>query len=322
MNINGLLVLLVIHTLISLIFFIVNIPRNGFQDSVYKFIVVFFIPVFGFLFLLISAIIRKTVKKSGEELEDFLRSVSGGKHIYHEEAIDFEKEINTVPLEDSLEFSDNKTKRAYLIYILKKDFTGHVKSLKKAIKSNDSETSHYAAAALMEIRKEFEIMLQNAEEKYIGAKKASTGMSIENGDAEVPSDDLETVSQEYAAVLRKYLRSNIADRVDYYDYMGKYSEILESLIDKDKSNQQNFIDKISIEIKLDDMQGAFEYCKLFAKYHPESENAYLSFLRLFYATKDYISFNKVVSLIKEKKIPLSEKSLNQLAFWEGSQQCS
>ena len=122
MNINILLVLLAIHILICLVFFIVNIPKNGFQDSLYKLILVFLLPVFGFLFLMISAVIRKTVKKSGEELEVFLKSVSGGKYIYHEEAIDFEKEINTIPLEDSLEFSDNKTKRAYLIYILKKDF--------------------------------------------------------------------------------------------------------------------------------------------------------------------------------------------------------
>src|SRR4030042_1776780 len=69
--------------------------------------------------------------------------------IYFEESVDFEKEINTVPLEDSLNFSDNKSKRAYLIYILKKDFISHIKGLQKAIKSQDTETSHYAAAALV-----------------------------------------------------------------------------------------------------------------------------------------------------------------------------
>ena len=173
MSINSVLAVIVIHALVCLIFFIINIRKNGLQDSIYKFAVIFFIPVLGFLILGISAIIRRYIKKSDEELDEFLRSVHGGEHIYHEEAIDFENEINTIPMEDSLEFSDNKTKRAYLIYILKKDFTGHVKSLQKALRSDDSETSHYAAAALMEIRKEFEVMLQNAGEKYQDAKRAA-----------------------------------------------------------------------------------------------------------------------------------------------------
>ena len=322
MDINSLLALLVIHTLVCLIFFIINIKKNGLQDSIYKFAVVFLMPVFGFLFFLISAIIRRTVKKSREELEDFLKSVHGGKHIHHEEAIDFEKEINIVPMGDSLEFSDNKTKRAYLIYILKKDFTGHVRSLKKAIKSDDSETSHYAAAALMEIRKEFEIMLQNAEEKYSKAKKAAIGIESVNGNTPTTREDLYAAAEEYALVLRKYLKSKIADRVDYYDYMSRYSDILEFLIDGDRSKPSNFMDKISIDIELDDLQRAFDYCKLFAKHYPENENAYLAFLKLFYITKDYRSFKKVISIIKDKKIAMSEKSLNKLAYWEGSQLCS
>ena len=297
---SSLFVALIIHSLICLIFFAVNLKISGFQDSIYKVIVVFFLPVFGILFFIISGILNKSVKRSEYALEDYLKYIHDKSHIYHEEAIDFEKEINTVPLQDTLEFQDNKGKRAYLIYILKKDFSRYIKGLKKAIKSKDSETSHYAAAALMEIKKQFELLIQSLSEKYYN-DRANLNYQLE-----------------YADVLKKYLRSEVADRIDYYEYLSKYSEVLEKLLLSHKTVEQYFTDKISADIELGDYESALKFCKLFLEQFPNSDKPYLSFMKLFYIVKDYKFFKKILNEFKKKKISMTEQGEKIVKFWEVS----
>ncbi len=306
---NELLLIFAIHCLISLLFFGINIKKNGMQDSIYKLIIVFLMPVFGLLFFAIITIVRKTVKKSDKELAVFLESIQGEKYIYHETGIDFEEELNTVPMEDMLEFSDDAAKRAHLIYILKKDFSGHINSLQKAIKSEDSETSHYAASALMEIKKEFEILLQSHGDKYDEMKKKT-------GEKNGLSSAIE-----YTHVLKNYLKSNVANTIDYYDYLEKYSHVIGFILEKEKNNVEYFTEKVSTDIELGDFQSALDYCGMMAKYFPEDERTYISFLKLYYSTGDGLGIKKVLSMIKKQKIVVSDETLCQLDFWEGSEKC-
>jgi hypothetical protein len=187
---------------------------------------------------------------------------------------------------------------------LKKDFSGYIGSLQKAIKSKDSETSHYAAAALMEIKKEYEVIIGSAGEEYSKSKKNHSG-----------EIDL-LPARNYAEILNKYLESGIADEIDYYDYLNKYSELLEFLIKEESENEKYFMAKITADIKLGDHERAFEYCKMFAGYYPENENSYLTFLKLFYVLKDHNSFNKVISVLRKKNIHISEDMMHKLEFWE------
>jgi len=296
---NSLFTLLVIHCLVCIVFFAVNLKIGGFQDSIYKLVVVFFLPVFGILFFIISGVLNKSVKRQKKSIRDYLKYIHDRSHIYHEEALDFESEINTVPLKDTLEFKDNKAKRAYLIYILKKDFSRYIKGLKLAIKSNDSETSHYAAAALLEIKKQFELLIQSSSDKYNEDK-----------------DNLKYML-DYIDVLKKYLKSAVADRVDYFDYLGKYSDALKKMLLKYKADDEIYwVDKISADIELGDYESALEFCRLFKKQFPNSEKPYLSLMKLFYAVKDYRIFKKILDELKRRKIGLTEQGEKIIKFWE------
>jgi hypothetical protein len=298
-----LLALLTGHIFICLIFFSINIVFNGLQDSIYKLIIVFFMPGLGLLFFLLSAAINKFIRQKQGELESYLKALHSHDHIYQEEAIDFEKEINTVPLNDTLQFSSSKQKREYLIYILKKDFTGHIKGLKKALKSDDSETSHYAAAALMEIKKQFESMIQNAQDDYkTGAKDSK---SLEG----------------YIMALKKYLSSGLADSVDLYDFKDKYALALGQYINKYDAPQDYYSEKISSEIFLGDYENAADYCDLFKSKFPDSEKPYISSLKLNYRLKDRQAFEKLLAEIKEKSFAASDEFAEIAGYWEKEKVC-
>jgi hypothetical protein len=300
MNNNQVILLVIIHSTICLIYFAVNLKFKGLQDSFYKFFIIFFLPVFGLLFFTVSTILSKIPNRSDSIVDSYLKYIREKKHIYYEEAMDFEKEINTVPLEDSLNFSDNKSKRAYLIYILKKDFASHIKGLQRAIKSRDTETSHYAASALVEIKKQFEILLANAYENYKNNQ-----------------DDI-SVIQEYIDTLKKYLKSGLADKVDYYNYLEKYSAILSELLLRRITNESYFVDKINCDIELGDYKSAEDFGKRFFEYFPNSEKPYLALMKFYYLSRDIKSFANVSKVLKNKKIGLTEYGESVIKFWEGS----
>jgi len=305
MNNNQIILVIIIHVMICLIYFAVNLKFKGLQDSFYKFFIIFFLPVAGLLFFTVSAILNKIPNRSDSIVASYLKyireqNIREQKHIYYEEAMDFEKAINTVPLEDSLNFSDNKSKRAYLIYILKKDFVSHIKGLQKAIKSQDSETSHYAASALMEIKKQFEILLAKTCEKYKSNK-----------------DDISAI-QEYINTLKKYLKSGLADKVDYYNYLEKYSAILSELLSRHITNEDYFVDKINCDIELRDYKSAEDFGKRFFEYFPNSEKPYLALMKFYYLSRDIKSFANVAKVLKNKKIGLTEYGESVIKFWEGS----
>jgi hypothetical protein len=300
MNNNQIILLVIIHSMICLIYFAVNLKFRGLQDSFYKLFIIFFLPAAGLLFFIVSAILNKIPNRSDSIVDSYLKYIREKKHIYYEEAVDFEKEINTVPLEDSLNFSDNKSKRAYLIYILKKNFASHIKGLQKAIKSQDTETSHYAASALMEIKKQFEILLAKTCEKYKNNK-----------------DDISAI-QEYVSTLKKYLKSGLADKVDYNNYLEKYSVILSELLSRHITNEVYFVDKINCDIELRDYKSAENFGKKFFEYFPNSEKPYLALMKFYYLSRDIKSFANVSKVLKNKKIGLTEYGESVIKFWEGS----
>jgi tetratricopeptide (TPR) repeat protein len=270
----------------------------GVQESIYRFIIVFLLPVFGFVYFFIDMITNKFAKGSDSILKSYLDYIKEKNRVDYIEGIDFEKEINVVPMEDSLIFNENKTKRSYLIHILKKGFASHVKGLKKALVNDDTETSHYAAAALMEIKNQFELMIQSASEKYERNK----------GDV--------SVLQEYVSILKKYLNSSIPDKVDYYRYLKEYSIILEKLLSKHKTSEVYFTDKISCDIKLGDYDSAGEFCKRFLSYFPNSEKPYLALMKLKYFTHNYKAFTAVLNNLKKADFNLSERAKSIINFCE------
>jgi len=302
MNNSQIFLLIIMHCIVCLIYFVVNLKFKGLQDSLYKFFIIFFLPAAGLLFFIVWAILNKIPNRSDSIVDSYLKYIREKKHIYYEEVVDFEKEINTVPLEDSLNYSDNKSKRAYLIYILKKDFISHIKGLKKAIKSQDTETSHYAASALMEIKKQFEILMANVGEKYKNDK------------------DNIGVIQEYAGTLKKYLKSGIADKIDYYNYLEKYSEILSELLSRHIKDEVYFVDKINCDLELRDYESAEYFGKKFFEYFPNSEKPYLALMKVYFLSRNTKSFANVSKVLKHRKIGLTEYGESVIKFWEGGKQ--
>lgn len=78
---------------------------------------------------------------------------------------DLDRDINIVPMQETLVVSDVRRRRKMLLDVLKKDIRHSLGAIAMALDNPDSETSHYAASVIMDVLSEFRGNVQNMHNK-------------------------------------------------------------------------------------------------------------------------------------------------------------
>jgi hypothetical protein len=287
--------ILILHILISLVYFLWWYRRNK-AESIYRLVVVLFIPLIGLAYLIISDLLAKIYSFSGNDLgtlHGIEKNVVGTGYLM----MDFQKEINVIPLEEALLLNSGTVKRKLIVDTLKEDIDRYIVFLNKALDDQDTETSHYAAATVMEIKRRLVVALQGLAVRY------------ENN-----REDIET-SKAYADILKRYLQSGFLDNKSYLKYKYIYSNVLKNILEIYTLEEQYFIDKINCDMDFNDHASANEYCHMFHKCFTDSETPYIMHMKLFYKLNDYNKFNKVLASLKKSDIKFSNSALNVVRFW-------
>ncbi|TXC76142.1 hypothetical protein FS935_23045 [Metabacillus litoralis] len=211
---------------------------------------------------------------------------------------DIEEETDIIPFNDALILNDNKTKRKILIDLLKGEFLKNVDALELALQSDDSETSHYAATAVQQVKSDLMKTMRQLEEQLL----------YDGGDY----DSLEA----YRDLLKHYIRIEFLDKQTRKKYTYLYYQTLDKLIKiSPASDELNFIEKIESAITLNEHQVALETAKQFLEVFPEKEDAYFSALNVHYSMRNSSEFKQVMNKLRSSDIKLSPDKLNQLRFW-------
>lgn len=294
----GIYAIFLVHLLISLIYFTFTLRKNTLQQSVFRFTIVFLVPVLGLLFFMISGLFNRVFKEKQNVEESYQKYIKDKEQVDYIEDIDFKREINTIPFSDSLTLGSQQERRDFLVNLLKKDYTRYIKVLQKAVENEDSETSHYAGAALMEIKKQFEIMLRNSNNAYEENKK-----------------DIFAIKK-YIDAIKKYLNSGLPDNIDKQEFRVTLSYLLEKYLGRDRTIKQYYIDKINIDLKLGNIKDAEDFTKRFCDLFPSDEEPYFMLLKYFYSTNNYRSIIKVVKFIKKRFSSISDNNKEIFKYWE------
>jgi len=289
--------LLILHVIFSLINLIVFYRKDK-QKSIYRFIIVLFIPILGFLYILLPYIFRRRRDNDAlKEYEEYIKKYREYKKVF--KGIDVDREINLVPINEAIDLNNNFIKRQLIIDILKEDYKEHINVLKKALQDEDTETSHYAATGITEIKNEFQKELLKRKKNYISDK------NIDN-------------TNEYLNIIESYLESGLLDSNNYKEYENLYSNILEELLYKYKSEEKYYMDKINLEIRRKKFIKAKMFCDQFYKEYKNSENPYIMYMKLYYNLRDREKFKqKIEELISKDNIKLSNEGINIIRFWRG-----
>lgn len=293
--------LLIYHIIFSVIIFIIFFCIKSFRKKAFFiFLITFLIPIIGFIYILSNIVLKDFIKSSKNILDsydEYINKYNNPKKIIH--AIDFKKEINLVATSEAMDLNKDSIKRELIIDVLKGDYFEHIKVLKKALKNEDTETSHYAAAGITQIKKYFEEELITKRNNYLEKK------------------DVDSLI-EYLELVKSYIKSELLDEINHEKFNAIYSNLLEELLYEHIENPEFYIEKINIELSYNNFKKAKKYCIQFSAYFPNDERPYIMFMKLYYVITDYENFNNVLgNLMENSNVTLSNEGLNKVRFWRG-----
>lgn len=285
---NGLVVYYVFVLLYSIGLFVLR--RKG---AALQAMILVSCPFIGILFIL--AMFKKPAQ-DGELPEWLLR-----REEYEDvslQAPNRELETNIIPFQDALTLNDNTIKRKTLISLLKEEFLQQSEALALALKSEDTETSHYAASALQQAKSNLMKELKRLEGKLL---EDSTG--------------IETIKQ-YVDVLKQSVQMEFLDQKTRKKYMYMYSQALSRLLALDPSNGSLYYnEKIATALELMEFQQALETAEAFLEHFPHEEDAYFAAMSVHFHMRNNKAFFQLVDTVRSSSIRLSPERLNQLRYW-------
>ncbi|WP_432402845.1 hypothetical protein [Wukongibacter sp. M2B1] len=279
------------HLLLSSLIYFLGFNKINKQERFCNFILSISFPVGGYITGLILYLSRNMDSKEIDDEADIEDA-----HILFTDRFNSEKEINIIPLEETLLINDTKMKRQQLIDALKKDASKYIDMLKIALRDEDVETSHYAASAIAEIKKNLDLKLQKFSVEY-----------------EKNKFDIKLL-KEYVDVLEEYLGSSLLDEFNRKKTIVTYIRVLENLIKVQEVKAVYYKKLINALLDTREMERAERYCITFLKEY-ENEDAYLVNLKYYYLIRDKKSFDTVFKKLLKSPIRLSNRGLNIIRFW-------
>ncbi|MBC8062765.1 MAG: hypothetical protein H7Y18_19205 [Clostridiaceae bacterium] len=199
------------------------------KDRLIRFMIMALMPIVGaILFILLDmSLVWFPVDKNKESIFKEEKESSYISLVLRKSEIGKWKSI--IPIEDALVLNDEEIKRNIMIDTLKGDAYKYLGFLKKALGDEDTETSHYAATAVMEVKRKLTLDIHRLGSKY---------------DLENHKDPI--INEAYAMALKKYTESGLLDKRAYTKYMRIYLKVLENIIDTKNAKEIYYEEKMIV----------------------------------------------------------------------------
>lgn len=279
---------------------LVCISDKSWEEWMLKMIIITFLPGIGWLFPVVFP--KAWVTNKGQLFSEYMKQQDENIDIellISYEKVNKEKELNIIPIEDALLVNDYMTRRRVMIDVLKEDAIQYIEVIKRAVLNEDTETSHYAVSAVVELKRKLSISLQEFSVKFDQHK--------ENNE----------VAKAYAQVLSEYIKSGFLDNQTRRKYKYMYIHTLNQIILNGGEDMEVFEEKFITEMEMKEFTQAEQTCHLYLSKYPDAENPYLHLLNLYYTTRSITNMFQVLEDLKKSSIRLSNKALMIVRYWSG-----
>jgi len=292
---NLLIFVLIINLIATIIFVILEKKKKN--NHVFLFAVMFLLaPIFGLLIYIIPHIMFKiTHKRNIYDPRDLLTHQLNENYVSRPLV---DEELDIVPFEEAMAVGTTDEKRSLLLDVLKRDMLRSSKIAKSALNDKDSETSHYAAAATMEIYRKLKINVQEIETKFLADKTD------------------QAIRREFLDALYEYIASDVLSRRDYLINATKFVQLFNDTRNTNEEVLQckDYLRQVDFLLELNNPYNAETVAKK-AKQLFYNEDVYLKLMEVFYKVKNQTEFSKVFEELKKANISLSNHGLETIRFW-------
>ncbi len=277
-------------------------------------IVAFLIPVWGVVMLGLKYFSDKNSDRKANPIDmDSLSADSNTKKSTEDKMLEILYNVNrsivvesddmknkVVPLEEALVVNDTETKRSLLIDVLYTDPSDYVSQLYDAKANGDTEVVHYAATALAEIQKEFDLKFQEIDKRR----------------DENPEDT--GIDKAYQHLLEDYISSGLLEGDSLTTQLRIYSDFLGKKLESPdlKGRFKTVRSKADADIRLLDVKELEKDVKYMMERWPERSDCYLYKLQCAILRKDPALIKKVIKEVYDKKIYLSKELSDAIKFWD------
>lgn len=276
--------------------------RKDKREWLLRFVVAAALPVIGYLLPLFW---RKRWHKQNADLAAAriaeldvavtIGDLSGHNGVYWK--LETEKEMNVVSLEEALLVNDLTTRRRIMIDLLKQDSIEYLEVLRLAVSNEDTETSHYAVSAIMEIKRKLSLTLQELAVKYEDNKHDAHMLAA------------------YSDVLKSYMRSGFLDERTLLKHKYTYADVLGKLIEAEPDEASAYTDKLETELDLGEYAAAEQTARRFLDRFPHSEDAYLGLMNVYFTIRSFEQLKQTLEQLKRSSIRLSSRAITVVRYW-------
>lgn len=202
-------------------------------------------------------------------------------------------EINLIPMEEAIMINDKENLRNLLLTVLRGDVKKSINAVTKALNSSDSEASHYAASAIMDIMNEFQKTLQ----------KFYAQMDADPNDTEV--------MVLYINYLSEMLGAGFLSELEEKTYIYSLQKVCERLFHADQTQLKpmHYTALISLLTKINDLQSSELWIQRFTTNYPDHIEMYRCALHHYFSIKDKIHFFEYMDRLKHSNIPIDNDML-------------
>ena len=287
--------ILAVHLLICLLVYL-GIEFHILKVHRYMFFVVFFLPFWGLLTLLILHF--QILFEADDGIDVGVEKLKLESELYKSVTVDENKNAkNTVPIEEALLINSPKERRTIIMDVLNDNPKEYIEFLQKAGNNEDTEVVHYAVTAMVEISKENDYLLQEYERQYA-----------------LEPDNL-AILEKYTDFLWGCLSQNLMQ--GQVEVLNR--ELFSTLVQKKIAAGGSITDytkAIENDLKRKNYTLASEYLRQMKEAYPKREEYYLLRLQYLASLGRGEDIKKLLNEIVESHIFLSSKTKEVLAFWE------
>lgn len=286
--------LLIIHIALCVVY--VLLQRHRKDESGFPAVIVFMLPIFGFLMWLADVKIVAKALLGTKEIGLEKLKVTDTKY----KRLDTDESASghvMVPLEDALIVNDEKLRRSLLLDILHKNPEEYLSTLARAKASDDVEITHYATTTLLEIQSEYEQKLQD----YLGEFTARRKDRI--------------FLQEYADCLSRYVDSGLIDGSVLQMQQEKLLDVLGILLEMEAPSREDIFLYIETAMDLKRYPEAKRWLDDSQKSCEEMEMWNQLAVRYYWENGQTEEIDNVLRNVKKSNIYLSKEGKAWFQFW-------
>ena len=212
------------------------------------------------------------------------------------------KEMNVVSMEDALAVSGRENLRDLMMNVVCDDNGDSLAVISKGLRSDDSETSHYAASVLQDKLGAYRRRVQNTYRQW---------------------QEMEDVEERAAraAELLDYmipmLKRGVFGQVELSGFVRKADELAQIVSESEKKwlDAYTYDDLFHIAVEAEEEEIAEKWCDRLTAEHPNTQNAYACRLHLYYKQGRRAEFRETMDALKKSDVVVDAQLLEWIRIF-------